>query len=135
MKYFSLKELCRSNVASQLGIDNTPNSEQQANMVKLVDKLLDPIREKWGKPITVNSGFRSKALNAKVGGAKNSEHMTGCAADITTGSKDGNRRLFDLIYNSTELSWRQLINENNYSWIHISYNERDNKRDVLALTK
>lgn len=131
-KYFTINELTRSNTAERLGIDNTPNSYQRANMEKLIKNLLDPIREMWGSPIIVNSGFRSVKLNEAVGGAKSSEHMSGCAADLTVGSKESNKKLFDMIRNSS-LEFRQLIDEKQYSWIHVSYNEGDNKKQVLRL--
>lgn len=132
MKYFTIAELCRSNVAQLRDIDNTPGTAQFSNMEKLVLNLLDPIREKWGKPIRVNSGFRCKELNKAIGGASNSDHLRGMAADITTGNKADNRRLFDLIA-SSGLPFRQLIDENQYSWVHVSYNEDDNKRQILHL--
>lgn len=132
MKYFTIDELCRSNVAQLRGIENTPNPNQLHNLEKLILNLLDPIREKWGKPIRVNSGFRSKELNKAIGGAGNSEHMKGMAADITTGNKEDNLRLFDLIA-GCDLPFRQLIDEHRYSWIHVSYNEDDNKRQILHL--
>lgn len=136
MRWFTTKELCRSNVAELRGVANVPNLGQLRNMVKLVENVLDPIREKWGGPITVNSGFRCEELNRLVGGARNSEHLSGRAADITVGSKAANRRLFGLILElgeKGEIEWRQLINENGYSWIHISYNEGDNGKQVLSL--
>lgn len=132
MKYFTIAELCRSNTGEKLGIENVPNSFQKANMENLINHLLDPIRQMWGKPIIVNSGFRCVKLNKAVGGAKNSEHMSGCAADITTGNKADNKKLFDMIRNSS-LEWRQLIDESGSSWIHISYNQSDNKKQVLHL--
>lgn len=132
MKYFTIAELCRSNTGEKLGIENVPNSFQKANMENLINHLLDPIRQMWGKPIIVNSGFRCIKLNKAVGGAKNSEHMSGCAADITTGNKADNKKLFDMIRNSS-LEWRQLIDESGSSWIHISYNQSDNKKQVLHL--
>lgn len=132
MKYFSINELCHSNTAEKLGIENVPNSYQKANMENLINHLLDPIRQMWGKPIIVNSGFRCVKLNEAVGGAKNSEHMSGCAADITTGNKADNKKLFDMIRNSS-LEWRQLIDESGFSWVHISYNQADNKKQVLHL--
>lgn len=132
MKYFTIAELCRSNTGEKLGIENVPNSFQKANMENLINHLLDPIRQMWGKPIIVNSGFRCVKLNKAVGGAKNSEHMSGCAADITTGNKADNKKLFDMIRNSS-LEWRQLIDESGFSWVHISYNQPDNKKQVLHL--
>lgn len=131
MKYFTIKELCKSSTAIQKGIDNTPNSEIVSNLEQLVDKVLDPLREEFGEPIIVNSGYRSPALNKAVKGAANSQHVSGQAADITTGSKFGNKRLF-ILAQKLNLPFDQLIDEKNYSWIHISHSPR-NRKQVLHL--
>lgn len=131
-KYFTVNELCKSDTARAKGIDNTPNATQISNMEELIKNILDPLREAYGKPINVNSGFRCPALNKAVGGAKNSEHMTGCAADIDVHSRQGNKELFDLIQ-KLNLPFRQLIDESNLSWVHVSYNKNDIKRQVLKL--
>ena len=131
MKYFTIKELCKSSTATQKGIDNTPNSEIVSNLEQLVDKVLDPLREEFGEPIIVNSGYRSPALNKAVKGAANSQHVSGQAADITTGSKFGNKRLF-ILAQKLDLPFDQLIDESNYSWIHISHSPR-NRKQVLHL--
>ena len=133
MKYFTFNELTYSATARQRGIRNEPDEAQKENLRKLVENLLDPIRERWGKPILVSSGFRSPQLNKAGGGVRNSEHLTGCAADITLSSRMDNERLFKMIRNQKDLMWRQLINEGKGRWIHISYNEADNKRQVLFL--
>ena len=133
MKYFTLSELTYSATARQRGIRNEPDETQRENLRKLVENLLDPIRERWGKPIFVTSGFRSPELNKAVGGVRNSEHLTGCAVDITLNSKVDNERLFKMIRKQDDLEWRQLINEGKGRWIHISYNESDNKNQVLFL--
>lgn len=132
MKYFTLNELCASSTAKLNNIDNTPNKEEEGNLIGLVNNILDPLREVWGKPIRVNSGFRCMELNKVVGGAKNSQHLTGQAADITTGNKDNNKRLFDLIQ-EINLPFCQLIDEKNFSWIHVSYDPNNIKRQVLSL--
>lgn len=131
-KYFTVNELCKSDTARLRGIDNTPNAIQISNMEELIKNVLDPLREAYGNPINVNSGFRCPALNKAVGGAKNSEHMTGCAADIDVHSIQGNKQLFDLIQ-KLNLPFRQLIDESNFSWVHVSYNKNDIKRQVLKL--
>ncbi|MBR5002379.1 MAG: peptidase M15 [Bacteroidaceae bacterium] len=118
MKYFSIKELCRSATANELGIDNTPTDRAVENMTRLIKVVLDPLREAYGQPITVNSGYRSPALNKAVGGVKSSQHLTGEAADITVGSKEGNKWLFEYIKNN--LPYDQLIDEYDYSWVHVS---------------
>lgn len=131
-KYFTVNELCKSDTARLRGIDNTPNAIQISNMEELIKNVLDPLRETYGKPINVNSGFRCPALNKAVGGAKNSEHLSGCAADIDVHSKEGNKQLFELIQ-KLNLPFRQLIDESNFSWVHVSYNKNDIKRQVLKL--
>ena len=127
MKYFTIKELCKSSTAIQKGIDNTPNSEIVNNLKKLVEYILDPLRERYGKPIHVNSGYRCDALNKAVGGSKTSQHRYGLAADITAGSKFENRRLF-ILAQKLDLPYDQLIDEKGYSWIHISYSEKPRKQ-------
>lgn len=82
MKYFTIKELCHSDTAKRLGIDNVPNEDVIAHLKVLVDNILDPAREMLGSPIYVSSGYRQPTLNAIVGGDKNSQHMKGQAADI-----------------------------------------------------
>ena len=97
MKYFTIKELIKSTTATAKKIDNIPTKEVEDNLTKLVDKVLDPLREAYGKPIKVNSGYRCPKLNRAVGGSATSQHVLGQAADITGGSKSENKILFDLI--------------------------------------
>ena len=134
MKYFTMGELVSSKTADAHGIDNRCNREQQQNLLLLVEKVLDPLREAYGKPIHVNSGFRCAKLNKLVGGAKNSDHMNGCAADIvgTPNNKEENKRLFKLV-SELGLSFDQLINESNYSWVHVSYKKEGNRHQRLRL--
>lgn len=124
MKYFTIKELSKSSTATAKGIDNTPTPEAVTNLHALVDNILDPLREALGKPLYVNSGYRSLALNKAVGGAATSQHVTGQAVDITASPKSDNGKLFKLI-ESLNLPYDQLIWEkgnNQYpDWIHISY--------------
>ena len=131
MKHFTIKELSHSDTALAKGIDNFPTAEAISNLIKLVDNVLDPLREKYGKPIRVSSGYRSAILNRSVNGATSSQHRLGEAADITTGSKDENRKLFEIIKN--ELLLDQLIDEKNFSWVHVSFREGRNRKQVLKL--
>lgn len=131
MKYFTINELCKSSTATQMGIDNTPNSEIVSNLEQLVDNILDPLREKYGSPIKVNSGYRCEKLNKAVGGSKTSQHRYGLAADITTGSKLRNKQLF-ILAQQMNLPFDQLIDEKTYSWIHISFSKEPRKQ-VLHL--
>lgn len=133
MKYFSMTELTRSATARRKGIDNTPSGEVRANLTALVANCLDPLREAWGQPIIVTSGYRCDKLNRAVGGARNSQHTKGQAADIRTveDTPEANRRLFDLIL-KMKLPFDQLIDEYGYDWIHISYGPK-NRRRVLHM--
>lgn len=88
MKWFTPDELTRSETAHRLGIDNRPDGVVMKNLQELVRHVLDPAREMWGRPIRVTSGYRCTALNAAVGGSRNSQHITGRAADITVGSRN-----------------------------------------------
>ena len=129
MKHFTLDALTRSATARRLGIDNTPTRQATANLERLVANLLDPLREAYGAPIYVNSGYRCPALNRAVGGSASSQHLTGEAADITAGSKAGNRRLYELLRN---LPVDQAINEHNFTCLHVSYGPR-HRRSFFAL--
>lgn len=131
MKYFTLKELTRSATAEAKGIDNTPTPEVEKNLTLLVENVLDPLRKLSGKPITVNSGYRCPELNKAVGGSKTSDHVKGFAADITGGSKEENERLFYLIKNN--FNFKQLIDEKNFSWVHVSYDPSNLKNQILNL--
>lgn len=136
MKYFSIGELSQSDTADKEGIPNHPNTMQKMNMEKLIVNVLDPIRSLYGKPIYVNSGFRSESLNKMIGGAKNSQHMEGKAADITAGSPNENKNVWDIImflFQEGDIDFDQLIDESKLSWIHISYNEDNNRGQILAL--
>lgn len=133
MKYFTIEELTKSTTAAQKGIINKPNQEEINNLKALVENILDPLREAYGKPIIVNSGFRCEKLNNLVGGSRTSQHRTGHAADIKSVSdnKSGNKELFDLIQ-KLKLPFDQLIDEYNYDWVHVSYSPR-NRRQILHI--
>lgn len=120
MVYFTINELCYSATAQANDINNTPNATQRNALTALVDTVLDPLRRAWGKPILVNSGYRCPALNKAVGGKVSSQHLRGEAADITTGSPQSNKQLYDLAI-SLHLPFDQLIGERGYTWLHISH--------------
>ena len=133
MKWFALKEFVKSNTAARLGINNNHSEDVKKNIELLVEKILDPLRESFGKPIIVTSGYRCKELNKAVGGAAKSQHMSGEAADIRTveDSKSANKELFNLII-ELGLPFDQLINEHDYDWVHVSYGKR-NRRMILKM--
>ena len=131
MKYFTIAELCKSKTAMERGIDNTPTKEAIERLTTLVDNVLDPLREAYGKPITVSSGYRSPKLNSVTkGSSKTSQHMTGEAADISVYNKEGNKWLFEYIRD--HLPFDQLIDEYDYSWVHVSFDsDRCNRREII----
>ena len=135
MKYFTIEELTRSDTATAKGIDNTPTPEIKANLERLVDKVLDGMREIYGKPITVNSGYRCPELNKAVGGSKTSDHMNGFSVDITASCKKENAILFQIIKDNFDFD--QLIWEKGNSeypdWVHVSYNPNRLRKQVLKM--
>lgn len=133
MKHFTMRELTNSATATRLGIDNTPNDNVKANLTALVNKVLDPLREAYGAPIIVSSGYRCPKLNKAVGGAANSQHTLGQAADIHSVSDTpaDNNKLYELIH-KLNLPIDQCINEYDYNWIHVSYGPR-NRRSYFAI--
>ena len=135
MKHFSISELTSSATALREGIDNRPSKCAYHLLHVLVEQLSDPIREAWGEPIVVSSGYRCKELNTLIGGVKNSHHMLGCAADLIAGNKADHRRLFKLIQQMQQegrIWFTQLIWEGDGRWIHISYVPSDLKCQVIA---
>ena len=125
---FTLAELTKTST----GIENKPTQQQMNALITLCNKVLQPARDLYEHPIRVNSGFRSLAVNSAVGGASKSQHLLGEAADITVMSREGNKKLFEIIRDN--LSFDQLINERNYSWIHVSYKSAEsNRKQVLNL--
>lgn len=116
-----------------MGIDNTPTTEAVANLTALVEAVLDPLRERYGRPIHVSSGYRCPRLNKAVGGAPTSQHVKGEAADIYVADKRDKSMLFSMLYYL--LPFDQLIWEKGDdeapAWIHVSYREGNNRRECL----
>lgn len=135
-KYFTLAEMCASNTAKEKGIKNQPTVTEVVNLTLLCTKVLDPLRKAMG-PITINSGFRCKALNAAVGGVSNSQHCKGQAADINIkGDIVYGKKLFNWI--KQHVDFDQLIWEHNKQgtyWIHVSYNLDGNRKQAFELVK
>jgi len=125
-KNFTLDECTFSATAENLGIENDPTNEQIENIKALVENILQPIRDYFGVPVTINSVFRCKELNEAVKGSGNSQHLcnnNSAAADIYVNAIKM-QKVFDYI--KDHLDYDQLINEKNLSWIHVSY-RRDGK--------
>lgn len=129
MKYFTIAELTRTNQKA----NNAITIEQGDNLKQLIEKVLDPAREEFGEPIRVTSGFRSQEVNRLVGGAKSSQHCKGQAADLTCSD---NRKLFRIL---AEMEFDQLIyefgDENQPSWVHVSYVLGANRNEILRARK
>lgn len=130
MKYFTMDELTRTSHK----IANEPGLQERRNLELLVEHVLDPLREAYGKPIRVTSGYRSKALNRAVCGSESSHHLRGMAADITGTpcTKAENKRLYDLVV-GMGLRFTQLIDEYDYSWVHVSYDVNDLRMQELKI--
>lgn len=128
---FNLEEFIKSATADRYNILNCPNNEECSNIQNLAEQL-QIIRNEYNRPIIIDSGYRNKALNDIVKGAKNSDHLFGAAADIHTLSDKSadNKELFDIIVTLAKkgkIQLRQIIDEYNYNWIHISINHQKNK--------
>ena len=126
-KNFSLSEF----LVTSTGIENIPTKEVIENLRKLCVNVLQPLRDMYGKPIIITSGYRSPKVNKAVGGSKTSGHMLGTSADITAGHKTLNKNLYILIRDNFE--FRQLIDEYNFQWVHVEYREGDNKKQLLKI--
>lgn len=125
---FSKSEFEKSSTAIANNIDNTIPEKYMENLNKLA-KTLQIIRDVYGKPIKVNSGYRCTQLNTLLKGAKNSDHRFAAAADITVGNPADNKVLFELIVKLAQtgkIKCRQIIDEYHYKWVHISVNHKDN---------
>lgn len=120
-KNFTINELIYSVTAEANGIDNRASVSVVANLKALCENVLQPLRDHFNKPVKVTSGYRSKELNAKIGGKPNSQHLTGHAADIIVPDVP----ILDVYeYIRTTLPYDQLLLETNCKgtkWIHVSY--------------
>jgi hypothetical protein len=132
--HFNLAEFTRSESAKRHGVSNNPTPEHLENIIVLCERILEPIRAKYG-PIVISSGYRSKTLNHYIGGALKSQHLEGKAVDIDMDGMGSvtNKEIFEYIkYN---LEFDQLINEFDYAWVHVSYNAGKNRKQILDALK
>lgn len=129
-----MREAINSQTATQLGIKNIPSEKELKAMKLLATMVFEPLRVWYGKPIRINSFYRSPRLNAAVGGSMSSQHSKGEAIDISSGEND---ILFHWLKNNTEFD--QLISEFPVNgipqWIHVSYKEKGNRKEVLVAKK
>jgi hypothetical protein len=135
---FSLKEMTKSQTATRKDIDNEPGEEEIENLKQLCERVLQPVREHFGKAVRVNSGYRSPELNSAIGGSKTSDHCKGMAADIEINGV-ANADLAEWIKDNCE--FRQLILEfytpgiPDSGWVHVSHDLDDNRKKVMTAMK
>lgn len=137
-KYFKLSEFTKSNTADKLGFFNNPLQSDINNIDKLVNNILDPLREEWGSPIIITSGYRVPRLNEAVGGVKNSDHLYGKAADIVPQDPKDFKKFTEFIKDFLkDKEFKQCIIEKSKSskWIHISYDPLNNRKQLFYLNK
>lgn len=132
--HLSLAEVMRSETAKRKGISNMPTPEHIENFKKLAEKVFEPIREHFGKPIHLSSGYRSKALNEAVKGSSSSQHCSGEAIDIDMDGTDiKNVEIFNFIKDNLEFD--QLIwefgTDTNPDWVHVSYESTGKQRKMI----
>jgi len=133
-KSFTLNELTKSQEAIRLGIDNIPGEEQIQNLKILCEKILQPIRDFYGMPVSVSSGFRSPKLCEAIGSSRTSQHARGEAADFEIFGV-ANKDLSDWIVSNLEYDQCILefwnINEPNSGWVHCSFSTKYNRKKYL----
>ena len=137
-KSFTLNELTKSQEATRLGIDNTPNEEQIQNLKILCEKILQPLRDFYGMPVSISSGYRSVALCEAIGSSAKSQHTKGQAADFEI-FRVPNKEVSEFIVKNLEYDqcilefWNE--NEPNSGWVHCSYSSNGNRMQYLKAEK
>ena len=127
-RYFTLDEFVRSATATAHGIANVPTAEAVKNLERLVSRVLDPLREAWGSPIIVTSGYRCEELNKRVEGVKTSYHLRGMAADIRPRNRlvDKLYVLIGHLYVTRRMGITECYIDHRKGYIHIAYDAEDN---------
>ncbi len=137
-KNFTLAEMTKSETALRHGLENNPGEQELAALKLLAEKVLQPVRDHYGKGVKVNSAYRHPDVNSKVGGSRNSDHTRGQACDIEIPGVP-NAELAEWIRDNLE--FRQLILEfytpgiPDSGWVHVSFVSGDNKKQVMTATK
>lgn len=144
-KNLTLEEVIKSNTAKRKGIDNSPSTEHKMNLISLANYVFQPIRDHFGEPIFISSGYRSAALNKAIGGSPTSQHSKGQAIDIDNDAVKSPTNLEIFNYIKDNLIFDQLILEfpnkkGEPSWVHVSYVDQDkggrpNRMEVLVAKK
>ena len=134
--HFTLEELTKSQTAIRRGIWNLPNADQINNLKRVAERILEPVREHFGRPFSPSSGFRSQALNAAIGSKSTSQHTRGEAVDFEL---PGIPNSIVAEWIRDHLEFDQLILEFHYpedpmsGWVHVSLKEKDNRRQILTI--
>jgi hypothetical protein len=139
--YVSLAEVTKSDTAKRKGISNEPTPEHLENLKTICADVFDKIREHFGVPIYISSGYRSAALNKAIGGSKNSDHNLGRALDLDQDGRGNgvtNMDVFNFIKDNLEVD--QLIGEfqradGNFEWVHVGYRKGANRKQILVAYK
>ena len=134
--HFTLHEFLASQTATRTPIPEQfdPGDDIIECLKYLCNNLIEQLRELNGnQPLHISSGYRCPRLNSAIKGAPNSQHMLGQAADIDLGSKTANQAFFELVKNSGFV-FDQLINEFDFSWVHVSLTSDTNRQQVLIIT-
>lgn len=139
-KYVSLAEVTRSDTAKRKGIDNTPTQEHLENLKVICEEVFDKVREHFGVPLFISSGYRSAALNKAIGGSATSDHNNGRALDLDQdghGNGVTNADVFNYIKDNLEFD--QLIwefgTDKNPDWVHVGYRKGANRKQMLKAVK
>lgn len=133
-KYITYQEATTSQTATRKGIDNTPKENELVAMQLVGIRVFDAVREHFGTPLRVSSFYRSPELNSAIGGSSaTSQHVKGQAIDIQGTGKVTNKMIFDYI--KENLDFDQLINEFNFSWVHVSYVSKEKNRKQILVIK
>jgi zinc D-Ala-D-Ala carboxypeptidase len=139
-KYVSLAEVTRSDTAKRRGIDNSPTAEHQENLKVICEEVFDKVREHFGVPLFISSGYRSAALNKAIGGSATSDHNLGRALDLDQdGHGNGVTNMDVFNYIKDNLEFDQLIYEfgtdKNPDWVHVGYRKGANRKQILRAIK
>lgn len=129
--HITYDEATKSPTAIRHGIENTPTPQRLENMEAVANACFEPLRLWYNRPIKINSFYRCTLLNDLVKGSKTSEHVVGKAIDLDAGSKEENKIIFD--WCKANLKYNQLINEYDYSWVHISFDKGNNRNQTLVI--
>lgn len=138
-KNLKLGEVTKSATAIKYGLNNKPTGEHLSNLIQIANKVFQPLRDHFGKPIAITSGYRSQALNDVIGGSSGSQHCKGEALDLDADVFGGieNWQIFEFIKNNLEFD--QLIwefgDDENPAWVHVSYRSENNRGEVLSAVK